>query len=663
LFNLAGERLDLPSVKVEGTSHRVINLGQYAMAGTAFEQGSLQVVYRGMELQMGAQVKLVDTKHGVIFDEQLVEPATMFASSRLEGVWWLPSEPCDVRLVVSNTTGLRHTVSVKMEGAAPAAGEALELTLGPHQTRVLEVGRAIAGPGGALNKMGGVSVRHTGGPGAVIARGMIGDAARGYSAVVELTDPQNAKTTKLHGAGLRLGRVADEELTPIVVARNTGTTPTVVTGRVPYTTNLDGQWTLDLPALRLGPGETKLVDTAALVRRSRTRPYIASAGVEFEYTGAAGQVVMAALSVSQSGRQVYRVPLLNPAALPSATGGYPWSIEGDSATVVYIKNVTDRPQQYSLQLTFAGGVYAPGLQTVETGQTVALDVRALRDHQVPDAEGRTIPPKVPRGQVSWSVVGADRLGLIGRAEQADVVGGLSSSYACVNCCPDSFNGGWCDPPSVSGYPTETTQFTAFQQNRDCFGNLLAPFSIYATWTSLNPSVATVDSGSGFTTAQAAGSTTIRASWNPLVWYPYLNNTCHSSLVNMVAEALCDVLKPKIFMTVPQFNPNEIARQSACSTLTVNLSASTGVPTGTQVAVEVFENENLKSVQLTVDMNTKSTPIVAAQSAQVTFQVCTTGSNNNSGEVTYRARILAINKDDVDRSPVDGQVSQQLKVSN
>jgi hypothetical protein len=434
LFSLAGERLDLPSVTVEGDSHRVIDLGEYVLAGTAFEQGSLQVVYHGKDLQMGAQVKLVDAEHGLIFDEQLVEPAAMFASSRLEWVWCLPSDPCDVRLVVCNNTGASQTVSLQVER------EALELSLGPHQTRTLDVRRDIVRPeGGALNPVGGVSIRHTGGPGAVIARGMIEDGAMGYSAVVEMTDPQNAKTTTLHGAGWRLGRVADEELTPIVVARNTGTTPTVVTGRVPYTTNLDGQWTLDLPALRLGPGETKRVDTAALVRRSRTRPYIASAGVEVEYTGAAGQVVMAALSVSRSGRQVYRVPLLNPAALPSATGGYPWSLVDNSSTVVYIKNVTNRPQQYSLQLTFAGGVYALGLKTLAAGETVALDVRALRDHQVPDTAGRTIPRKVTRGQVSWSVVGADRLGLIGRAEQADVVGGLSSSYACSNCCPDSFS--------------------------------------------------------------------------------------------------------------------------------------------------------------------------------------------------------------------------------
>lgn len=46
----------------------------------------------------------------------------------------------------------------------------------------------------------------------------------------------------------------------------------------------------------------------------------------------------------------------------SSTGGYPWTIEGDSSTVVYIKNVTDNALQYVLQLSYEGGVYAPGIR-------------------------------------------------------------------------------------------------------------------------------------------------------------------------------------------------------------------------------------------------------------------------------------------------------------
>jgi hypothetical protein len=57
------------------------------------------------------------------------------------------------------------------------------------------------------------------------------------------------------------------------------------------------------------------------------------------------------------------------------------------------------------------------------------------------------------------------LALIGRAEQIDVVHGLSSSYACASCCPYYFSDAWCDPGNVTGLPGDTTQFRAWEKKR------------------------------------------------------------------------------------------------------------------------------------------------------------------------------------------------------
>ena len=84
LFSLGGERFDPHPLTVGANSHRVVDLGEYATAGTPFEEGSLQVTYHGKKLEMGVQVKLADTARSLIFDEQLVEPAYKFASSRLD---------------------------------------------------------------------------------------------------------------------------------------------------------------------------------------------------------------------------------------------------------------------------------------------------------------------------------------------------------------------------------------------------------------------------------------------------------------------------------------------------------------------------------------------------------------------------------------------------
>ncbi len=84
LFSLNGRRLDVPPVTVGGTSFRVIDLHEWAIPGGGFDEGSLQVMHFGDDMQLGAQVKIIDAEHSLIFDEQMM--AMMAMSSRLEGV-------------------------------------------------------------------------------------------------------------------------------------------------------------------------------------------------------------------------------------------------------------------------------------------------------------------------------------------------------------------------------------------------------------------------------------------------------------------------------------------------------------------------------------------------------------------------------------------------
>jgi hypothetical protein len=51
--------------------------------------------------------------------------------------------------------------------------------------------------------------------------------------------------------------------------------------------------------------------------------------------------------------------------------------------------------------------------------------------------GNVIPLNVERGQIGWSMIGADNNTMSGRSEQVNTVRGISSTYACYNCCPDS----------------------------------------------------------------------------------------------------------------------------------------------------------------------------------------------------------------------------------
>ena len=187
--------------------------------------------------------------------------------------------------------------------------------------------------------------------------------------------------------------------------------------------------------------------------------------------------------------------------------------DGSSSTYVHLKNVTDDLQHYTFQLSFAGGVYSLGLKTVEPRQVITLDIRALRDQQVPDEQGVTIPATATRGQIMWSVRGSDGLAMIGRSEQIDEVTGLSSNYACQNCCPNSVNNVFVDPQSGSTVTVDgVTTYTAKQEDRTCYGQVLTPYTVNnANWSSSNTSVATVTGGQAH--GQGPGG---RAS-KPLGW--------------------------------------------------------------------------------------------------------------------------------------------------
>lgn len=515
LFSLTGQRLDVPPVTVDGTSFRVINLRQWAVPGAGFDEGSLQIVHYGMDMQLGAQVKMIDAEHSLIFAEQLMQMMAM--SSRLEGVWWLRSPNSNVRLVLSNTGDSPLAATLSIDGIAPRQTSRLTINLASHETRVVNPESLAANGNGTLHKSGGISISYDGTPGSLLAHGLIEEQSTGFSSSIEFSDPSMAHSSKLNGGGLRLAPAGGQQLTPVVVARNVGTTESIVSGSLPYTAEDGSTSVVPLPEVRLHPGDVAMIDIARAIRSNRIDvERVKSAGLEFTYSSAPGSILMSAKSLSADGNQVFRLPLIDADAQPSSTGGYPWFINGSSSTVVYITNVTDHPQQYVLQLNFPGGVYAPGLKTLEPNQTAAIDIRALRDAQVKDEHNQTIPLAATHGQVQWSIEGPENLAIIGRAEQADSLKGMSSSYACVNCCPPSCAETWVNPGSVVGFPGDTTQFTAQQQNEDCFGNLMTPFTVGSpTWSSSNSSVASVSGG--LATALSAGTTNLGATWTAFRW--------------------------------------------------------------------------------------------------------------------------------------------------
>ena len=284
-----------------------------------------------------------------------------------------------------------------------------------------------------------------------------------------------------------------------------------VTGRMRFATPDGTPMAFEFPLVQLEPGEARRLDLFDIWSRARFYSE-APAGIEFEYNVAPGAVVLAATSVSADLRHAIRVPLTDPSSPPSATGGYPWRVTPTGGTVVYLKNTTADPHDYVLQLSYPGGLYSLGVRTLEPGATAAVNVRALRDRQAPDDRGHRLPAVAGAGQVHWSIRGPQKLGIIGRAEDLDATRGLSSSYACVNCCPDSYAGSWLSPSRNTDTVGGHSDIVAWQQDQSCYGSGLASYVIGSpSWSSANTGIATID-GSGVTTGIRGGTTTLTGRW-------------------------------------------------------------------------------------------------------------------------------------------------------
>ena len=309
---------------------------------------------------------------------------------------------------------------------------------------------------------------------------------------------------------------------PVIVARNVGSAGATVTGRLQITGPGGELITEDLPTATLAPGETRVMDARLAWSRAAELSTEPTAGLELQHDGAPGSVVFAAASVSQDLTHVFHVPLTDPETLPSATGGYFWRVESSRTSLVVLKNMTDEPQRYNLEIRYEGGVWAPGLRVIPPHQSEVLAVGAIQAAQVPDAKGRTIPMTATRGQVHWSGGGPAGRAIVGRMEHVDLANGVSSTYACPMPTNDIFVDAWIDPGYWEFAAGDTVPFVVWEQDEDAFGGgLQSPYEItdILTWSSWDSGVASIV-GPGHVYGVAEGFTGINASGESNGWEYY-----------------------------------------------------------------------------------------------------------------------------------------------
>jgi hypothetical protein len=326
---------------------------------------------------------------------------------------------------------------------------------------------------------GGISLRHSGMPGSLAVTGVVTNKARGFSSTLRFIDATMQRSANLHGAHLLVGEPAAQSGLPInskfiprLIVRNTTALPVEVKATIRFKVDNIAS-SVQIAPLTLNAFEVREPDMGAVINSVGSRT-ITDAGIELEHSGKPGWVVAAVASIDQSGNHVFDVPLKDPMAKKGAGGSHPWRIGGDERAVLHLKNI-DPPSETAMRqavvvLYYEGGSYSLPVQQVETGQTFEVEIKKLRDEQIPDGFGNLIPAEVDRGQVRW--LGRGELGqFIGRLVQYNPATATSSSFSCPIPCPcePSYDRGEIQGGPIQGAPGDRFFIRLIDVVKDCNG--------------------------------------------------------------------------------------------------------------------------------------------------------------------------------------------------
>jgi len=461
--------------------------------------GGMSLSYTGQYMEAWAQL----TFHGVNGGGSVNVLFSVLNDTRSNAqgaIWWMPRNG-EATIALGNGSGERIHAILEFSD-----GESRDVNLDPFATEI--VTRHVNQRGGrpTLNGRSESVIINSAGPeGSLIARGIVGSADGKFTGSIRFYDTQKTVQPNLYSTRFRLKNVV-----PRVLLRNT--TAGAIMAR-PRMLPESGANPVELPAMKLGPNETAEVSLAPLMAAVEERSDLDDASVQIINDGAPGSLIGALYGTDKTTGMIYDVPLRDSGPVRSSAGGYPIRLDGDYSTIISITNASEVPTEFTAQVNYEGGPYLLRTHKLLAGETATFDFRKIRDEQIPDWKGHTLPASFTRGQFRWSIHGGGASArLTGRAEILSLSEHVSSSYSCGVVCPVSFHYQLLDPSpniiAIGGFVSITPE----EMDTDCYGNEVGPNIAYdCSWSSDNTGVAASDGGGGFT-GVSPGSTFVHATW-------------------------------------------------------------------------------------------------------------------------------------------------------
>jgi hypothetical protein len=446
--------------------------------------GGMTLGHEGGLMEMWGQLRLLRVGGGDSTDITFVNIADKRSDVR-DAVWAVP-EHGSTEIAIGNLGP--NTVTAKLQFSD---GEHQEVKVRSFGTELV---RRHRGQSGTVEAEG-VRITSADGSGDLIPTGVV--LGSHFSSSIRFYDTKMVAQQNLYATNFRLHQVSTK-----IVLRNTGEQGVIATPRLRPAQGNPNDF-IDLSAITLAPHEIRSVSLDPISRRTQSRPDFDSVSIEVMNSGTNGSLIAALNGVDDSSGMSYDVPLRDSGGSRNLSGAYPWRLDGDVSTIVSITNAATVEAQFVVQINYPGGPYLLDPRKLPVGDTATFDLRKIRDQQIPDRMGHTIPRSVEGGQFRWFIHSGGHL--IGRAEMLSLARGISSSYSCGLPCPPRYSRGYTAPVPVTVPVGNSSPQAVLEIDVDSYDNEFGPYSanVASAW-SWDEDIATFDGSS--VTGVSAGET-------------------------------------------------------------------------------------------------------------------------------------------------------------
>ncbi len=473
----------------------------------------LLIEYDGKMMELGGQVVLRHASKQTADTLDVHFSMGMdFHSARREATWTsTPGE--SAILVLANTAGEPTKVTI-----ASSSGSST-VVVDPYQAQLVRLEVPVPGKGDTGKQAMWAVIDSTGVPADLRVTGFV-STDRGAPRLIRFYDPSAVKQPHLYATRMRVTNASGD-----LALKNTSALP--ITARAAFLDGESGQILYELPPVSLGPKVARTIDLGAAMAVLAGSTGAEPVSVRVESTGPVGALIGSLYVHDTKIGTPFDVPLRDSGAARSSTGSYPWRIDGDYETRASITNAGTVTAQFVARIALDGdGELVFGPRELAPGASATFDLRALRDQGIKDAKGRALPPGAERGRFIWTILTSGQSArLVGRAEVTSTKLGVSSSYSCGQCCPDSWLFSTISPYQQSMSVGSSAAYTIVGYWESCYHQQwsmnISPYG----WNVNAPGVASLASQypGGHATGQGEGTTDFAGWWGVERWEPYIED--------------------------------------------------------------------------------------------------------------------------------------------